>query len=382
MRPKLKMALYPGSKIGVIGGGQLGRMFILECRRMDYYSAVIDFDIHGPAGQVADKAVHPDNWEDFVRECDIATYEFEHLDINIVRKIEDNIPVYPSYSVLDIKRSRASEKTFLSNKGFPVPDFWIFNDASDLTSLLEKNRLVVKTSTGGYDGKGLFIIKNLSDYKNIREDLKQEIVAEKFVQFEKEISIICARSKKGEIAVYPVVQNVHKDGILLYTIAPANISQKAEKKAGEIVSGLAEALDIIGIICVELFLMENDELLINEFAPRPHNSGHYTMDACDISQFEMLLRAMCELPMPTPKLLCPAAMINILGKGADDLELNDILSVPGTKLHLYGKREVREKRKMGHINILGRTSSEVENNLKYVMDKTVMSSCNTFSKKH
>lgn len=357
------MPLYPNSKIGVIGGGQLGRMFILECRRMDYYSAVIDSDLHGPAGQVADRAVHPDNWEDFVRDCDIATYEFEYLDINIVRNIEDNIPVYPSSRVLDVKRSRASEKTFLSNKGFPVPNFWIFNDASDLTSLVEKNQLVVKISTGGYDGKGLFIIKSLSDYEIIRKDLKQEIVAEKFVQFAKEISIICARNKKGEIAVYPAVQNVHQDGILLYTIAPANISQKAEKKAREIVSDLAEALDLIGIICVELFLMENDELLINEFAPRPHNSGHYTIDACDISQFEMLLRAICELPMPTPKLLCPAAMVNILGKGANDLELNDILSVPGTKLHLYGKREVREKRKMGHINILGKTLKETKERL-------------------
>lgn len=370
------MPFYPGSKIGVIGGGQLGRMFILECRRMDYYSSVLDSDVHGPAGQVADRAVYPDNWKDFVMECDIATYEFEHIDINIVRKIEDNIPVYPSFAVLDVKRSRALEKTFLLHKGFPVPDFWIFNDGSDLTSLVEKDQLVIKTSTGGYDGKGLFIIKGCSDYEKIREDLKQEIVAEKFVQFDKEISIICARNKKGEIAVYPAVQNIHKDGILLYTIAPANISKKAEKKACEIVSSLAEALDLIGIICVELFLMENDELLINEFAPRPHNSGHYTMDACDISQFEMLLRAICELPMPTPKLICPAAMVNILGKGAHDLNLDDILSVPGTKLHLYGKREVREKRKMGHINILGRTSSEVKNNLRYVMDKTAMGSDN------
>lgn len=362
------MPFYPGSKIGVIGGGQLGRMFILECRRMDYYSAVIDSDVNGPAGQVADMAFHPDNLDGFVRECDIATYEFEHLDINVVRKIEDNIPVYPSSFVLEVKQSRASEKTFLSAKGFPVPDFWIFNDGSDLTSLVEKNRIVVKTSTGGYDGKSLFIIKDRSDYENIRDNLKQEIVAEKLVQFAKEISIICARNKKGEIAVYPAVQNVHQDGILLYTIAPANISQKAEKKAREIVSGLAEALDLIGIICVELFLMENDELLINEFAPRPHNSGHYTMNACDISQFEMLLRAICDLPMTEPHILCPSAMLNILGKGANDLELEKILSVPYVKIHLYGKKEARDRRKMGHINILGKSDEEVNERLAYIRE--------------
>lgn len=362
------MPFYPGSKIGVIGGGQLGRMFILECKRMDYYSAVIDSEINGPAGQVADKAFHIDNWRDFVKECNIATYEFEHLDINIVRKIEDNIPVYPSSSVLNVKKNRASEKTFLSKKGFPVPDFWIFNDGYDLTSIVEKNQLVVKTSTGGYDGKGLFIIKDRSDYENIRKYLKQEIVAEKFVQFDKEISIICARNKKGKIAVYPAVQNVHKDGILLYTIAPANISQKAKKRAQEIVCSLAEALDLVGIICVELFLMENDELLINEFAPRPHNSGHYTMDACDISQFEMLLRAICDLPMPVPNLICPAAMVNILGKGAGDLNLSDILSISGAKLHLYGKREARERRKMGHINILGKNADKVNKKLDHIRE--------------
>ncbi len=360
------MDLYPDSKIGIIGGGQLGRMFILECRRMGYSSIVLDPDLDGPAAQVADKAFHPAEVSAFVKECDIATYEFEHVDIDVVRETEKSIPVFPSSEILSIKQNRASEKTYLSEKGFPVPKFSIFKDGSEIPSLIKSRNLVVKTSTGGYDGKGLYIIKGLSDYEGIKEELKQELVAEEYVPFTKEISVICGRGKKGDVVLYPIVENIHDMGILFYTLAPADISEKAKRRACEIVSDLAKALDLVGLMCVEMFLLEDDELLINEFAPRPHNSGHYSMDACDISQFEMLLRAICGLPMTEPELLCPSAMLNILGKGTDDLELEKILSIPGVKIHLYGKKETRNRRKMGHINILGKNAEAVKAKLNYI----------------
>ncbi len=363
------MPLYPGSKIGVIGGGQLGRMLILECRRMDYLSVVIDPDMKGPAAQVADKIFHPDSVLDFVRECDVATCEFEHFDINIVKQIEENVPVFPSSSVLEIKRNRISEKRYLSENGFPVPRFWIFDDISGVRQLAGKTDLMVKTSTGGYDGKGLYEIKKADDYEGIKGEVKGGVIAEEFIHFAKEISVICARDRKGNIVLYPAVENVHKEGILLYTIAPAGISGKAEKRTKEIVSELAHTLGLVGLLVVEMFLLENDEALINEFAPRPHNSGHYTMDACDISQFEMLLRVICGLPLTVPELLCPAAMLNILGKGASDMDIDNMLSLPGVKLHLYGKKEVRDKRKMGHINILGRESRDVSDKLAYLKNK-------------
>lgn len=355
--------LYPGSRIGIIGGGQLGRMLILECRRLGYYTTVLDPDPECPAAQVVDRIFRPDAAEDFADDCDIATYEFEHVDITIVKSVESRVKVSPATSVLSIKQSRVSEKTYLAARGFPVPRFWILNEGYGVKSLIEKTAIVAKLSKGGYDGKGLYIMKNLKDFEKFRDELNVEIVAEEFIPFKKEISVICARNEKGDTAIYPVVENVHDSGILLYSFATADIGKRAQKRAYEIASELARTLELTGILCVEMFLLENDDLLINEFAPRPHNSGHYTLDACDISQFEMLIRAMCGLPMTEPSLLCNAAMLNILGKGVNDLNFQKILSLPGIKIHLYGKKEVRERRKMGHINILGRTPEEVKEKL-------------------
>lgn len=361
------MPLYPGSKIGVIGGGQLGRMLILELRRMGYYSAVLDSDLNGPAAQVADRTYHPDNVHDFVKDCSIATYEFEHIDINIVSGIETAIPVFPSSSVLNIKQNRISEKTYLSDKGFPVPKFWILEDKSQLAPLINKAPLVAKISKGGYDGKGLYILKSEGDYEGIKEDLSGAIIAEEFIPFIKEISVICARNKRGDIVFYPVAENVHDRGILLYTIAPADIDEIAKKRAYEIAAELANALGIVGLLVIEMFVLDSHQVLINEFAPRPHNSGHYTMDACDISQFEMLIRAICDITLPVPEQFCQAGMVNILGKGINDINFDEIFSMPGVKLHLYGKSEARERRKMGHINIVGRHGSE----LKEAIDRVI-----------
>lgn len=357
------MRLYPGSTIGVIGGGQLGRMLILECRRMGYSSAVIDPDIHGPAAQVADKAFLPEDIKTFCRTCQVATYEFEHVDIDMVKEIENEIPVFPKASILEIKRNRISEKTYLSEKGFPVPPFRIFSKGSDVTLKKENLPLVVKTSTGGYDGKGLYIVQSEENLDEVKLILNEEIIVEKFIPYLKEFSIICARDSRGNISLYPPGENVHHEGILLYTKAPACLTESQIKKANTVVSDLAKTIDLVGLIGVEMFLLPDDEIMINEFAPRPHNSGHYTMDGCSISQFEMLLRAICSLPLDKPELLCPTAMLNILGRDPLTLPWEDIFLQTGTKLHLYGKEEVRAKRKIGHINILGNTAEEVNRKL-------------------
>lgn len=361
------MPFYPGSTIGTIGGGQLGRMLILECRRMGYKTVVLDPDNTCPAAQIANASYDLHQVSDFIKACDVATYEFEHVNIEALLEIEKHIPLLPSSTVLKIKQTRASEKSYLKEKGFPVPHFQIFEDTSNVPSFIEKKQVVIKKSKGGYDGKGLYTNKSLSDFESIKNQLAgEEFVVEDLVPYIKEISVICGRNIKGDITAYPIAENVHDKGILLYTLAPAEITEKAKSRAYEIAFQLIKTLDIKGLLCVEMFLLENDEVLINEFAPRPHNSGHYTMDACDVSQFEMLLRAICGFPMVAPQSLCNAAMLNIIGKGIDDLDFQKILSLPGVKIHLYGKKDVRSGRKMGHINIVGKDLEDVRKRLEFI----------------
>jgi len=361
------MLFYPGSTIGIAGGGQLGRMLILECRRMGYRTVVLDPDSTCPAAQVADASYDFSQISDFIKACDVATYEFEHINIKALLEIEKKIPLLPSSAVLNIKQTRASEKSYLKEKGFPVPDFRIFNDTAQVSSYIQKKQVVIKKSVGGYDGKGLYTVKSLSDFESIKSQLaNEELVVEELVPYIREISVICGRNIKGDITVYPIAENVHDNGILHYTLAPAEITEKAKNRAYEIAVRLIKTLDIKGLLCVEMFLLENDEILINEFAPRPHNSGHYTIDACDISQFELLLRAICGFPMIAVECFCNAAMLNVIGKGIDALDFEKILSLKGVKVHLYGKKDVRSGRKMGHINIVGKVREEVREKLDYI----------------
>ncbi len=365
----VKMLLQPDSTIGIIGGGQLGRMLIFECRRMGYKTIVLDPDDKCPAAQVANASYNFSQIADFIKACDIATYEFEHINIEALLEIEKNIPLLPSSAVLKVKQTRASEKTYLKEKGFPVPNFQVLNDISHVPSIIKDKQVIIKKSTGGYDGKGLYTIKSLSDFESIKNQLVDEVfIVEDLVPYKKEVSVICGRNIKGDITVYPVADNVHQNGILHYTLAPADITDKAKSRAYEIAIELIKTLDIIGLLCVEMFLLDNNELFINEFAPRPHNSGHYTIDACDISQFEMLMRAICGFSLVAPQCFCNAAMLNIIGKGIDALDFQKLLSLPGVKIHLYGKKDVRNGRKMGHINIVGKDIEGVKEKLFYIKD--------------
>lgn len=357
------MRLSPGKTIGVIGGGQLGRMLILECRRMGYRSAVIDPDLSGPAAQVAELAFPPEQLDRFLAACQVATYEFEHVNLDMVKKIEERIPVMPSAGILEIKRNRISEKTYLSEKGFPVSPFEIFPAPGEMLPERVGLPLVLKTSTGGYDGKGLYVIKTLAELAKAKEQLTGEVIAEKFVPFTKEISIMCARDARGTISLYPPGENVHHEGILLHTLAPTALTMQEMSRAREIAADLAETLGLVGLVGLEMFLLPDGEILINEFAPRPHNSGHYTMDGCNLSQFEMLLRILSGLPLEQPELLCPTAMLNIIGRDPATLPWSEIFSLGGVKLHLYGKKETRNGRKMGHLNILASTTGELREKL-------------------
>lgn len=362
------MRLDPGASIGVIGGGQLGRMFILECRRMGYRSAVIDSDLKGPAAQVADRTFPPHDVDPFCQYCQVATYEFEHVQMDMVRRIEERTALRPKAQVLEIKRNRIAEKTWLDQKGFPVAPFRIFNKGEEIA--IEKDQLpvVVKIATGGYDGKGLYIVKTEAELSPVREGFGSEVIVEKYIPYVKEISVMCARDEKGNVALYPPGENVHRDGILFYTIVPTNLTRKERQRAHELAADLAATLDLVGIVGVEMFLLEDGEILINEFAPRPHNSGHYTMDGCNISQFEMLLRAICGLPLSEPELICPTAMLNILGQAPQQIPWEEVLALDGVKVHLYGKQEARPKRKLGHINVVGKTLMEVTERLMTIKD--------------
>lgn len=334
---------------------------------MGYNTVVLDPDSSCPAAQVANSSFNFSQVSDFIKVCDVVTYEFEHVNIEALLEIEKSIPLMPSSDVLATKQTRASEKSYLKDKGFPVPNFQILDDVSNVPSIIKDKQVVIKKSVGGYDGKGLYTIKSMSDFESIKSQLVNEVfVVEDLVPYTKEVSVICGRNYRGDIAFYPVAENVHDNGILLHTLAPADISEKAENRAYDIAIELIKALDIKGLLCVEMFLLDNDDLLINEFAPRPHNSGHYTIDACDISQFEMLLRAICGYELISPECLCPSAMLNIIGKGVDDLDFKKILSIPGVQVHLYGKKDVRSRRKMGHINILGKGKGDVKERLTQV----------------
>jgi 5-(carboxyamino)imidazole ribonucleotide synthase len=353
----------PGAAIGVIGGGQLGRMLLEEARRMGYRTAILDADLTGPAAQAADHVFAPKRWEEFTSLCQVATYEFEHLDFSLVERVAARITLRPKAEILAIKRNRITEKTYLRDRGFPVPRFEVFPELAQVTPDPIPLPLVIKTATGGYDGKGLYLIHNHEELKAAQEESSGPVIVEELVNYVKEFSVMCARDAWGNIAVYPPGENVHDRGILLHTTAPLDLLPKEMALAREIAASLAKTLDLVGIVGIEMFLLPSGEILINEFAPRPHNSGHYTQDGCNLSQFETLLRVMCGLPLEEPRLLTPTAMLNILGHNPVNLPWSDILAPGEVKLHLYGKAEARPRRKMGHLNILAPSITEVQRKL-------------------
>ena len=353
--------ILPGSTLGILGGGQLGRMFCIAARNMGYRLNVLDPDPDSPAGKVADdhiEAAYSDQQalEYLARTCDVITTEFENVPAGSMRQLAGNKPVFPSAEALEIAQNRNLEKAFASRAGLtPAPNHPVFEQA-DLEPAVRATGLpaVLKTATLGYDGKGQVIVDSLQQAQQAFRDCGGvECVLEKKIDLMKEVSVIVARNQQGETAVYPVGENEHRNGILHITIVPARVDDELVEKARQQALQLVEQLEYVGVLAVEFFIDSNNELLFNEMAPRPHNSGHYTKDACVTSQFEQQARVICGLPPGDVTLLSPVVMVNLLG----DLWHPDwrvLLNEPDVKLHLYGKKEARPGRKMGHYNVLDR----------------------------
>lgn len=359
-------SILPGATIGVLGSGQLGRMFAIAARRMGYRVHTFSPETDTPTGQVADHEIKAsyddlDRVKEFASNVDVITFEFENVPSVCVEAASEFAPVRPGGNVLHIAQNRLREKTFLSENGFPVAPFKHIQSEEDLLIALDAIGYpsVLKTAGFGYDGKGQTKIKNAEDIANAVDALKnRESVLEGFIDFEKEVSVVAARSEDDTFVHYGVIENEHANHILDVSISPANVSDKLKQEAIEIARGVLETLDVVGVMCVEFFVTRDEKLLINELAPRPHNSGHLTFDACVTSQFEQQLRAVCGLPLGSTQLLKPAAMANLLGDlwETGEPDWKSALKFPEIKLHLYGKTEARRGRKMGHLTALANTS--------------------------
>lgn len=360
--------ILPGSAVGVLGSGQLGRMFAMAARRMGYRVHTLSPDEDTPTGQVADVEVKSP-YEDldaickFARGVSVVTFEFENVPAETAAAAARCAPVRPSGDILHITQHRLREKTFLSNAGFPVATFRRVASPCDLSAAAADLGFpaILKTAGYGYDGKGQFRIRSSEDLESAWSAVgEQESVLEAFVDFDREISVVAARSLDGDFAHYGAIENRHRNGILDVSVAPARISERVAREAVEIARAVLEKLEVVGVLCTEFFVACDGRLLINELAPRPHNSGHFSFDANVTSQFEQQLRAVCLLPLGAVTQLSPAAMANLLGDlwNGGEPDWKAAASLPDVKLHLYGKLSARPGRKMGHLTALAPTTQQ------------------------
>jgi 5-(carboxyamino)imidazole ribonucleotide synthase len=356
--------ILPGATIGVLGSGQLGRMFAIAARRMGYRVHTLSPDIDTPTGQVSDREVTA-SYDDldairyFARSVSVVTFEFENVSAAAAEAAAEYAPVRPAGSVLHTTQHRLREKNFLRDHGFPVTPFRRVTNRAELQVAMRElgTPAVLKTAGFGYDGKGQTKITSDADAPST---LEGEFVYEAFVDFERELSVVAARGNDGTFAHWGVIENTHRHHILNLSVAPAGISAAVQNRAIEIARGVLEQLNVVGVLCVEFFLTRKGDLLVNELAPRPHNSGHLTFDASVTSQFEQQLRAVCGLPLGSTRLMRPAAMANLLGDLWKDGEPNwpAACGFADVKLHLYGKHEPHPGRKMGHLTALADTPQE------------------------
>lgn len=365
----MKHPIIPPATIGVIGGGQLGMMTVREAQRMGYRTAIWDPDPESPASRLSDMTIVAP-FSDMgaasrlAEAASVITYEFENVDPACVDAIGRMKPMLPGSSVLKISRHRRLEKETLSLAGFPVVDFRIADSESTLRRAAEELELpvIVKTATAGYDGKGQAVLHHEEDLNSFCRGMRDsaELVIEKFIALQMEVSVIAVRERDGTIITFPVIENEHRENILHVSRVPARISGEVEKEALKIARAIISHFQMVGVLCVEMFVTHDGMVLVNELAPRPHNSGHFTLDACSISQFEALVRSICSIPMQEPRLLAPCAMVNLLGKHLERIDLVKAQTIPGAKVHIYGKRKLEAKRKMGHVTVTGVSADEVE----------------------
>ncbi|MBY8914160.1 5-(carboxyamino)imidazole ribonucleotide synthase [Bacillus sp. YC2] len=357
--------IYPGAVIGIIGGGQLGKMMAVAAKQMGYKVAVVDPVKDSPCGQVADVEITaPYNDREAIRKLadisDIITYEFENIDYEALNWLKDNAYLPQGSELLLITQNRETEKKAIQSAGCQVAPYRIVNSATELKQAIQSLGLpaVLKTCRGGYDGKGQFVIKEEEQADEASALLENgTCILESWVPFRMELSVIVTRSVHGEISTFPAAENIHHNNILFQSIVPARVDEAVQKRAEALAVQLAETLGLVGPLAVEMFVTEEGDLLINELAPRPHNSGHYTLDLCETSQFEQHIRAVCGLPLGKTELLKPGMMVNLLGDEVKLVEEKTEL-LKEAKLYLYGKHDIKKGRKMGHITFLREPDDE------------------------
>lgn len=357
----MKQPILPGGTIGVLGSGQLGRMFAIAARRLGYRVHVLSPDRDTPTGQVAE-VEHQADYLDldavahFANQVDVVTFEFENVPAETIQIVEKSAPVFPGGNVLHTTQHRLREKNFLSQAGIPVTPYLPIQSAEDLqTANPELFPGVLKTASWGYDGKGQTKLESQPANDSVWTQAEtDQAILEKFVDFTAELSVVAVRGQDGAFASYGPIANTHRNHILDLSVAPGDFPQVVADEAVEIARAILKELDVIGVLCVEFFLTTDGKLLVNELAPRPHNSGHLTIDGHAACQFEQQVRAVCGLPLAATTQLRPAAMVNLLGDIWQDGTPNwaAALAMPDVKLHLYGKQKPSVGRKMGHLTAL------------------------------
>lgn len=354
-----KKTIYPGAVIGIIGGGQLGKMMAVAAKQMGYKVAVVDPVKDSPCGQIADIEITAQyNDREAIQKLagvsDIITYEFENIDYEALNWLKEHAYLPQGSELLLITQNRETEKKAIQSGGCQVAPYRIVNSGRELEEAVQALGLpaVLKTCRGGYDGKGQFVIKEEGQTDEAAALLENgACILESWVSFRMELSVIVTRSVHGEISTFPAAENIHKNNILFQSIVPARAEETVQKRAEALAVQLAEKLELVGPLAVEMFVTEDGDLLINELAPRPHNSGHYTLDLCETSQFEQHIRAVCGLPLGRTDLLKPGMMVNLLGEEVKLAEEHTEL-LKEAKLYLYGKHEIKKGRKMGHMTFL------------------------------
>ena len=373
--------ILPGATLGILGGGQLGRMFTIAARTMGYRVIVLDPDPDSPAGRMADQHLHAaynDEWalEQLGKSCAAVTTEFENIPADTLRKLAEYCPVRPSADALEKTQNRIREKTFIQQSGQATAPFRAVVTLDGVEAAFAEigAPAILKRAAFGYDGKGQYVVDTLDEARQAFVAMDGvACVLEKRVNLAIEVSVMVARNASGQVATYPVAENIHRSGILDTSIVPARIDDALAQAARAAATSLAEELDYCGIMGVEFFVTQEGELLVNEIAPRPHNSGHYTIDACVTSQFEQQVRMVCDLPFGDTRLMSPVVMVNLLGDlwGDDNPPWEKLFADPAAKLHLYGKREARPGRKMGHFCCLAEDVDAALTHAQTIMAKLV-----------
>ncbi|UFT99906.1 5-(carboxyamino)imidazole ribonucleotide synthase [Radiobacillus kanasensis] len=367
--------LLPGSTIGILGGGQLGRMMAIAAKYMGYRVTVLDPTEDCPTAQVSDHQILAkyDDLEaikQLAEASDVITYEFENVDLEAAKYLEERNILPQGARLLKITQDREQEKQAVVDSGLEVPPYRIVSNVQEVEAVLNEIKVpcVIKTCRGGYDGKGQLKITEETSLEKVQQFVEQKgrCIIENWVPFNKEISVVFTRAITGEMTIFPIAENEHKDHILHTTSAPALISTVVERKAIESAEKLANHINVVGTFAIEMFV-KGEDVYINEMAPRPHNSGHYTIEACNVSQFEQHIRAITGLPLVPISFHGGAIMLNLLGEELEKL-MNQTAEIPAGHLHVYGKDSIKPKRKMGHLTMVGASLDEVKQRSKEIIE--------------